>query len=48
MRAARASAGSEWAQQLPQQVGAMFSPAEIGLRMRAALEKRFKTMSNGL
>jgi hypothetical protein len=26
----------------------MFSPAEIGLRMRAALEKRFKTMSNGL
>ena len=40
LRAARGAAGSEWAQQLPQQVAERFSPAVIGQRMRAVLQAR--------
>ena len=44
MRAARASAGSDWAKQLPQQVDKMFSPQAIGARMLTVLKKRFEGM----
>lgn len=37
MRAAREAAGSEWAQQLPQQVHGLFAPEAIGARMAQAL-----------
>ena len=40
MRAARGSAGSEWAQQLPAQVAERFSPMVIGQRIRAVLQAR--------
>jgi glycosyltransferase involved in cell wall biosynthesis len=45
MRAARAAAGSEWAQQLPQQVAELFSPQVIGARMRVVLEQRFDRLA---
>jgi hypothetical protein len=44
MRAARASAGSNWAKQLPQQVDKLFSPQAIGARMHAVLKERFEGM----
>ena len=44
MLAARGSAGSERAQQLPEQVAERFSPAAIGQRMRSLLQARFDAL----
>lgn len=39
LQAAKAAAGSNWAQQLPKQVAPLFSPQVIGERLLAALKK---------
>jgi hypothetical protein len=44
LRAARTSAGSPWALQLPQQVGELFSPQVIGARMHTLLRQRFEAL----
>jgi glycosyltransferase involved in cell wall biosynthesis len=44
LREAYGAAGSPWALQLPQQIGAQFSAKAIGLRMHALLRRRFNSL----